>query len=115
MILYLLDKSMFKADINWLTNGRENHSLFSIPHMKASLYTEYRERTARDLFERTLHRNMLLPFVSIPEPEQKPQTVRKVRTCPKPSQNSGSDSDSSSNSDSCVQLYRNPQRRNPNT
>ena len=54
-------------------------------------------------------------FVSMPEPEQEPQTVRKVRTYSKPSQNSGSDSDSSSNSDSVVQLYRIPKRRNPNT
>ncbi|KAH3889657.1 hypothetical protein DPMN_013718 [Dreissena polymorpha] len=58
---------------------------------------------------------MLLPFVSNPEPEQEIQTVRKVRTYSKPSQNSGSDSDSSSSSDSYVQLYRIPQRRITNT
>ncbi|KAH3821192.1 hypothetical protein DPMN_122953 [Dreissena polymorpha] len=57
---------------------------------------------------------MLLPFVSILEPEQEIQTVSKVRKYSKPSQ-TGSDSDSSSRSDSVVKIYRIPQRRNTNT
>ncbi|KAH3730615.1 hypothetical protein DPMN_056605 [Dreissena polymorpha] len=75
--------------------------------MKASLCTEYRERT--------LHRNMLLPFVYITESEQEIQTVSKVRKCSKCSLTSGSDSNNSSSSDSFVQIYRILQRRNTNT
>ncbi|XP_052227466.1 uncharacterized protein LOC127842158 [Dreissena polymorpha] len=92
---------------------REPYIVLDISYEGQPVYRVQRENRRGPI--RTLHRNMLLPFVSIPEPEQESQTVRKVKTCSKPSQNSGSDSDSSSNSDSSVQLYIIPQRRNPNT
>ncbi|KAH3812686.1 hypothetical protein DPMN_141124 [Dreissena polymorpha] len=72
---------------------RESYIVLDISYEGQPVYRVQREN--RNGHFRTLHRNMLLPFVSNPEPEQEIQTVRKVRTYSKPSQNSGSDSDSS--------------------
>ncbi|KAH3821662.1 hypothetical protein DPMN_123428 [Dreissena polymorpha] len=93
--------------------GREPYIVLDIPYEGQPVYRVQRENRKGPI--RTLHRNMLLPFVSIPELEQEPQTLRKIRTNSKPCQTYGSDSDSSSNSDLFVQLYRIPQGRNPNT
>ncbi|KAH3771275.1 hypothetical protein DPMN_172588 [Dreissena polymorpha] len=92
---------------------REPYIVLDIPYEGQPVYIVQTENRKGPI--RTLHRNMLLHFVSIPELEQEPPTLRKIRTNSKPSQNYGSDSDSSSNSGSFVQLYRIPQGRNPNT
>jgi hypothetical protein len=93
---------------------KEPYVVLEIPYEGQPVYRVQRETRKGPI--RTLHRNMLLPFVSIPEQVEVPQIVRKVKPRTKPSQRSesDSDSDSSSNSDSQVQLYIIPQRRSQN-
>ena len=65
---------------------------------------------------RTLHRNMLLPFISIPDEEEEPKPVRKRRPRPQPvpvEKEYDADSSASESSSSSTPVYVIPQRRFP--
>lgn len=88
---------------------KESYVVIDIPYEGQPVYKVQLETRKGPI--RTLHRNLLLPFISLPEPEEPPQPVRKVRTRHSRLQNSEYDGDSSS-SESSSAVYIIPQRRN---